>query len=167
MDNIVMTSNTSGSATTTTAITTTTINTVTTAVSTALPDDTPEIPRQHLDTIAQVWEEWEDGLEGLPNNGRCKSIKQMDAEFQKNWRRSDVIRKRYERRKNIVERLRCLVNKYGMEVDVVIERVESWRRKKKYSIDLLGKKMHKDPAIDPKKEGWTDEELMSVAEMDW
>jgi len=91
----------------------------------------------------------------------------MDAEFQKNWRRSDVIRKRYERRKNIVERLRCLVNKYGMEVDVVIERIESRRRKKRYSINLLGKQMQKDPAIDLKKEGWTDEELMSVAEMDW
>jgi hypothetical protein len=121
-----------------------------------------EIPRANLDTVPEVLEEWNDGLVGVGGQ-RLSSIREMNEKHQTTWRRDCGIRKRYERRRNIVDRIRKLAEKYGMDEEIVAERVDLWRKENRYSVDKLGKNMHKDPNTNAKKEGWTDDALMGVA----
>ena len=121
-----------------------------------------EIPRANLDTVPEVLEEWNDGLVGVGGQ-RLSSIREMNEKHQNTWRRDCGIRKRYERRRNIVDRIRKLAEKYGMDEETVAERVDLWRKENHHSVDKLGKNMHKDPDTNAKKEGWTDDVLMGVA----
>jgi hypothetical protein len=149
------------------AISTTTVSTAplvpTTAAATVFPISTsslPEVPRQNLSSVAEVWEEWEEGLVIGGNGLRSPSIKQMDEEHGTTWRRSNAIRKRYERRRHIIQRIRKLVNNYRMTEEDVIVRVDRWRQRKKYSLDKLGKEIHKES----EKGGWSDDELLRYEE---
>jgi len=137
-------------------------------VSTAPPAQRPdlisrlaEIPRANLATVPEVLEEWNDGLVGVGGQ-RLSSIREMNEKHQNTWRRDCAIRKRYERRRNIVDRIRKLAEKYGMDEETVAERVDLWRKENHHSVDKLGKNMHKDPDTNAKKEGWTDDVLMGV-----
>lgn len=84
-----------------------------------------EIPRATLDTAPEVLEEWNDGLVGV-GGPRLSSIREMNEKHQSTWRRDCGIRKRYERRRNIVDRIRKLAEKYGMDEGTVAERVDLW-----------------------------------------
>jgi Centromere DNA-binding protein complex CBF3 subunit, domain 2/Transcriptional activator of glycolytic enzymes len=130
-------------------------------VITAIPaSPSPEIPRKNLSSIVEVWEEWEEGLVIGANGLRSQSIKYMDREYGKTWRRGEAIRKRYERRMHITQRIRKLATNHRMTEEDIVLRIDRWRQRKRYSVDKLGKEMHKEP----EKGGWSDEELLRYGE---
>jgi hypothetical protein len=110
--------------------------------------------------VADVWEEWEEGLVIDANGVRSPSIKYMDEKFKAGWRTENGVRKRWERRRNIVQRIRTMADRYKMDPIAVIRRVDLWREKKKFSLDKLGKGMHKVKTANTKGDAWTDEEMM-------
>ena len=133
---------------------------VPTAVTTISTSSLPEIPRQNLSSIAEVWEEWEEGLVIGINGLRSQSIKYMDEEHGTTWRRTDAIRKRYERRKHIVQRIKKLATNHRITEEDVVLRIDRWRQRKHFSVRKLGKEMHKES----EKGGWSDEELLRYGE---
>ena len=84
----------------------------------------------------------------------------MDEEYGTTWRRTEAIRKRYERRKHIIQRIKKLATNHGMTEEDIVLRVDHWRQQKRYSIDKLGKDIHKES----EKGGWRDEELLGYGE---
>ena len=133
---------------------------VQTTVTTITKSPSPEIPRKNLSSVAEVWEEWEEGLVIGANGLRSQSIKYMDREYGKTWRQTQAIRKRYERRKHITERIRKLATDHRITEEDIVLRIDRWRQQKHYSVDKLGKEMHKES----EKGGWSDEELLRYGE---
>ena len=81
-------------------------------------------------------------------------------EYGTTWRRTDAIRKRYERRKHIIQRIRKLAANHGTTEEDIVSQVDRWRQRKHYSINTLGKEIHKES----ENGGWSDEELLGCGE---
>src|SRR5579859_1227043 len=74
--------------------------------------------------------------------------------------KTDAIRKRYERRKHIIQRIRKLAANHGTTEEDIFLQVDRWRQRKHYSINTLGKEIHKES----ENGGWRDEELLGCGE---
>ncbi len=63
-------------------------------------------PNPSVDSVEQVYEEYYEGLVDGPNGHRSWSLRKIEETYKTAWRQKEYIRKRYQRRLSLIQRLR-------------------------------------------------------------
>ena len=96
----------------------------------------PEVPQYHMQswvqTVVQLWEEYDKGIASTVDQPRGPSIRMLDNRYGSQWRRLEGIRKPYWRRKFIWQEVIIASKDLGILPEEVAERMDRWR--------LLGQK---------------------------
>ena len=100
-----------------------------------------EVPQYHMQswiqTVVQLWEEYDKGIASAINQPQGPSIRELDEKYGSRWRRLESIRKPYWRRKFIWQEVIAASKDLGIVPEQVAERMDRWRLlKQKSSISL-------------------------------
>lgn len=87
----------------------------------ANPEEPPVVHASHIDTVAEVWEEFRYGRAGNT------AIEKLDLQWGPRWRQDHKLRTWYQRRKLIADRIKLYMADGIDEKDAVME-VEKMRR---------------------------------------
>jgi Centromere DNA-binding protein complex CBF3 subunit, domain 2/Transcriptional activator of glycolytic enzymes len=107
-------------------------------------NEEPPIPvyevNQMLESVDQVWEEWDRGLVNGPNGSRSPSINELETRYGTKWRKDPKLSKRFSRRKLFIARLKLAATNLNLPVATVAHKMELWRqRQKNVTIDKIQK----------------------------
>lgn len=147
LDNIMPSA--SSEQSTSRGIVSTSINTASTSIihSTNANINAEVIPQYRLNpkvqTIVQLWEEYDQGIVSQPDMPRGPAIRILDAEHGSKWRQSDHHRKTYSRRRCIWEAISQASINLKISTEIVAEKMELWRRKNNYSLNRLNELLSK------------------------
>jgi Transcriptional activator of glycolytic enzymes len=97
------------------------------------------IPDKNIETVEQVYEEWYEGLIGGSDGGRGRgpAMGVLEKRYKTEWRKKNYVRKRFERRRDIIQRLDKTAQRLGVSGREAARRMELWKREKKMSLDKL------------------------------
>ena len=91
----------------------------------------PEVPQYHMQswvqTVVQLWEEYDKGIASTIDQPRGPSIRVLDDRYGSQWRRSEAIRKPYWRRKFIWQEVIAASKDLGILPEQVAEKMDRWR----------------------------------------
>jgi len=93
----------------------------------------------NLNTVGEMWKEWDQGLECESSGIRSPSIHYLEETYGTAWRVSDRSRKRFSRRKLFIQQLQSISKNLNIPEAVVAQKMESWRRYKNWSLNKLQK----------------------------
>lgn len=103
----------------------------------------PPIPHYEMDsnvkTVIEAWTEWTVGLEDPVTRVRMPSIRYLEDNFKTKWRQADKIRKRFTRRRLIMDFVKKVASFLEVPEVAAANKVELWRAAKKMSLDKLSK----------------------------
>jgi len=109
-----------------------------------IPPVDPEVPEYHMQswvqTVVQLWEEYDKGIAPTIGQPRGPSIRGLDDRYGSRWRRLESIRKPYWRRKFIWQEVMAASNNLGILPEQVAEKMDRWRslgRKSSISLKKL------------------------------
>jgi hypothetical protein len=111
---------------------------------------------RHVKTVIQLWEEYDQGLAKRPYLVRGPSIRSLDEQFGRDWRKKDDCRKAYSRRRRIWEAVIRAAKNLHLSENEVVERIEQWRsNQSKMSLTALNELLEKSlkDRIDPVDSG--------------
>ena len=92
-----------------------------------------------INSVDKAWEEWDEGLVNGPEGMRSPSIQYLEEKFGAKWRRGDAARKRYTRRKALIQRIKKAAAGLKLPESDVAHRIELWRKAKGMTIDAIQK----------------------------
>jgi hypothetical protein len=117
----------------------------------------PPTPRTDIDqlaftypiliTVANVCEEWQDGLVEGPNGKRRPAAKTLENRYGTSWRKGEMIRKRFYRKRVIIQRLTKVSERLQISEREAARKLDSWKFQKKISLDKLQKSISKDAEL--------------------
>lgn len=126
---------------TATTLSTTTMTTVASAATHQNDEENRIVKQYHLassvQSVVQLWEEYDQGLFTTIGTSRGQSIRQLDEQFGVTWRQRDDCRKAYARRKHIWEAILRISKNLDMLPASVAERMDRWRMKENHSLNRL------------------------------
>lgn len=90
----------------------------------------PEVPQYRMQSwiqsVTQLWEEYDRGIPPSPGQPRGLSIRALEERYGKQWRRLDNSRKRYQRRKFIWEEVIVASKDLEVAPDQVAQGIDRW-----------------------------------------
>ena len=107
-------------------------------------------------TVIQLWEEYDQGLAKRSYLARGPSIRSLDEQFGRDWRKKDDCRKAYSRRRRIWEAVIRAAKNLHLSEKEVAERIEQWRSSQsKMSLTALNELLERSlkDRIDPVDSG--------------
>jgi hypothetical protein len=112
-------------------------------------DGAQQIPQyevnNNLNTVSEMWEEWDHGLIDNDSGTRLPSIRSLEEECGTSWRNSPQRSKRFSRRRLFIQRLQAISKNLNLPEASVAEKMEGWRQQKKMSLDKLQKTLRENP----------------------
>ena len=91
-------------------------------------DAVPEYQMQRwIQTVAELWEEYDRGIPPAVGEPRGPSIRSLDERHGRQWRRLDTARKAYQCRRFIWEEVIAASKDLGISPDEVAQRIDRWR----------------------------------------
>src|SRR5579859_6988480 len=101
-------------------------------------------PNLSIESVEQVYEEYYEGLVDSPNGHRSWSLRKIEETYKTAWRQKEYIRKRYQRRLSLIQRLRIMSQRLDIPEREAARKMELWKQQKKWSLDKLQKQIKKD-----------------------
>ena len=96
-----------------------------------IPLMNPEVPQYRMQswvqTVVQLWEEYDKGIASTIGQLRGPSIRGLDDRYGSRWRRLEAHRKPYWRRKFIWQAVIAASNDLNISPEQVAERMDLWR----------------------------------------
>lgn len=112
-------------------------------------DEDQQIPEYEinnsLQTVEEMWEEWDQGLVNGSNETRSPSIRYLEEKYGTAWRLTDRKRKRFSRRKLFIQRLQLISKNLDLCEVAAARKLENWRRSEDISLDRLQKTLQANP----------------------
>ena len=97
------------------------------------------IPEANIESVERVYEEWYEGLIGGSDGGRGPAMGELEKRHKTGWRKDDYVRKRFQRRRDIIRRLDKTAQRLGVSGREAARRIELWKQERKMSLDKLRK----------------------------
>jgi DNA-binding transcriptional MerR regulator len=89
--------------------------------------------------VEEAWEEWDKGLISGPDGMRSPSIQYLEEKFGAKWRKTDASRKRYTRRKALIQRITRAAKNLRLSESDIAHRIDLWRGVRKMTLDKIQK----------------------------
>ena len=93
----------------------------------------------NVKTVIEAWKEWTIGLDDPVTQVRMPSIQYLEDNFKTRWRQRDKIRKRFTRRRVIMDFVEKVARFLEVPELAAANKMEFWRAAKKISLDKLSK----------------------------
>src|SRR5579859_1410928 len=86
------------------------------------------VPNANIESVEQVYEEWYEGLIEGSNGARGPAMGDLEEQHKAAWRKDEYVRKRFQRRRDIIRRLDKTAQRLGVSSREAARRMELWRR---------------------------------------